>query len=285
MQQSPNSPHIAATVEDIRTAVDAWHRQGLVVGLVPTMGALHKGHLSLVSGIQKSVDKVIVSIFVNPKQFGKGEDFGAYPRDLEKDATLLAELGVDVIYAPTPAVMYPDGFKTTISVADLSTGFEGTHRPGHFDGVATVVSKLLIQTGADKAIFGEKDFQQLAVIRRLARDLDLRTEILVGPLVRDEYGLALSSRNAYLSADELAIARQFNGVLKDLVAKATGGSELRSLEQDATQKLLDAGFSCVDYVSIINPDTLEILEAVSGPARVVATARLGSVRLLDTMAI
>ena len=187
------------TVADLRAAVRGWRAEGLTVALVPTMGFLHEGHLSLVRLGKARADRVVASLFVNPTQFAPGEDFEAYPRDEARDAALLAGAGCDLLYAPTPAEMYPAGFSTTVTVAEVSAPMDGLARPTHFAGVATVVTKLLTQSLPDVAVFGEKDYQQLQVIKRLARDLDLPTEIVGAPTVRAQDGLALSSRNAYLS--------------------------------------------------------------------------------------
>ncbi|NVJ98404.1 MAG: pantoate--beta-alanine ligase [Alphaproteobacteria bacterium] len=273
------------TVADLRAHVKAWRADGLKVGLVPTMGALHHGHLSLVEAIAEKVDRVVVSIFVNPTQFGEGEDFDAYPRTEETDRTKLAGTPASLVFAPNGAEMYPAGFASNISVSGISDRFEGAARPGHFDGVATVVTKLLLQCLPDVAIFGEKDYQQLAVIRRFATDLDIPVEIMAGTLIRENDGLAASSRNAYLNPQEREIAGQFNVILKQLVSDAEKGMALRKTEAKATDALLAAGFKAVDYVSIVDADTLEPLETLSGPARVLAVARIGSVRLLDNMAI
>jgi pantoate--beta-alanine ligase len=199
----PNSPlPIVRTVAELRAQVAGWRKAGQRVGLVPTMGALHEGHLSLVRLAREHAERVVVSVFVNPTQFSPNEDFDAYPRDEAHDAGLLAGVGCDLLFAPGVAEMYPPGFATTVTVAGVSEPLDGTARPGHFVGVATIVSKLLNQCGPDVAVFGEKDYQQLQVIRRLARDLDLPVEIVGGPTARAEDGLALSSRNAYLSAAE-----------------------------------------------------------------------------------
>jgi len=275
---------VVNTVADLRAQVSAWKSEGLRVGLVPTMGALHHGHLSLVSAIAGHVDRIVVSIFVNPTQFGEGEDLDKYHRQMEADRKALSDTPATLVFAPTVEEMYPKGFASTISVAGVTEGFEGALRPGHFDGVATIVTKLLMQCGPDVAIFGEKDYQQLAVIRRFVADLDIPVEILGGALIREPDGLAASSRNAYLSADERQVAGRFNVILKDLVAGVEGGKDLRTAEAEAGKKLIEAGFDTVDYVSIVDPDSLLPLEAHDRAARVLAVARLGGVRLLDNMA-
>ncbi len=274
------------SIKDLRDLVSAWQGDGLRVGLVPTMGALHIGHLSLVHHIARHVDRVIVSIFVNPMQFGAHEDLGAYPRTLDADCAQLADLPCDCVYAPPADEMYPAGFKTQVDVNDISVDYEGANRPGHFTGVATVVCKLLLQSRADAAIFGEKDFQQLAVIRRFVQDLDIECDILEGPLVREADGLACSSRNQYLDTRQRRIAGHFNRRLQDLVQAAADGGDLRACEQACAKALLQDGFDKVDYVTIVDPDTLEPRTgALKSDARVVAAARLGTTRLLDTMAI
>lgn len=266
-------------VADMRKVVAGWRAAGKTVGLVPTMGALHAGHLSLVEATRKAgADHVVVSIFVNPAQFGPNEDLSKYPRQEALDLERLGEVGADLAYLPTVGEIYPDGFVTTVVpsgtiVADL----EATFRPGHFAGVATVVAKLLIQVAPDVAAFGEKDYQQLLVIRRMARDLDIPCRILPVPTVRDEHGLALSSRNAYLTPEQLAIARQLSRVLGDI---ARGSMRI----EDGKARLLRAGFDAVDYLVLRDAETLDA--PVDGRSRrVLAVARLGPVRLLDNMAV
>ena len=278
-------PDVVRTVAELRARVSIAKAEGHKIGLVPTMGALHHGHLSLVDVIGKQCDFVVVSIFVNPTQFGEGEDFDAYPRDELEDLKKLAPTAATLVYAPAVSEMYPDGDMTTVSVSDISQNYEGEHRPGHFDGVATVVSKLLLQCLPDTAIFGEKDFQQLAVIRRFVKDLSIPVSIIGGPIIREEDGLAASSRNVYLDEETRTIAGQFNLILKRLVANAQEGRNLRGAERAAEQALLQAGFDAVDYVSIVDPDTLRPLDTLNRDARVIAVARLQKVRLLDNMAI
>jgi pantoate--beta-alanine ligase len=278
---------IVRTVSDLRAEVAAWREAGLKVALVPTMGALHEGHLSLVKAALDEADRVVASVFVNPTQFAPGEDFEAYPRGEVRDAALLASAGCRLLYAPAPAEMYPDGFATTVTVAGVSGPLEGERRPTHFAGVATVVAKLLIQCGPDVAVFGEKDWQQLQVIRRMARDLDLPVRILGAPTVRAEDGLALSSRNAYLTPGQRPIAGILNRVIKALAEAAAAGEPLEPAEQAAAEVLLEAGFDKVDYVTVRHAETLEPLRpAVGGaPARVLAAAWLGQTRLIDNMAV
>ena len=274
------------TVEALRAQVAAWRRDGLRVGLVPTMGALHEGHLSLVAEALRRADRVVASVFVNPTQFGPGEDYAAYPRGEERDAGLLAGAGCALLYAPSVEVMYPPGFSTTVTVAGVTAPLEGAARPTHFAGVATVVAKLLIQAGADVAVFGEKDFQQLQVIRRLVRDLDLPVEIVGAPTARDDQGLALSSRNAYLSEAELAVARRLNVILRAAAAEARRDQDAPAAAGRAEAALQDLGFQ-VDYVVIADPDTLTPVPAGKLPdvARILAAARLGRTRLIDNLPV
>lgn len=276
---------IVRTVADLRAQVGAWRRAGERIGFVPTMGALHDGHLSLIRLAGGRADRVVASVFVNPTQFGPNEDFDAYPRDEARDAALLAEAGCHLLFAPGVEEMYPPGASTTVTVAGVSEPLDGQARPGHFAGVATVVTKLLNQCAPDVAVFGEKDFQQLQVIRRLVRDLDLPVEIVGGPTARAEDGLALSSRNAYLSAEERQVAGRLNQVLAQALARLRAGEAVAAMEQWAVAELLAAGFRQVDYVEARVPATLARLGPgpASGPIRVLAAARLGRTRLIDNM--
>lgn len=271
-------------IRDIATlhrAVDALKRDGKSVALVPTMGALHDGHLSLVRMGKRVADHVVVSIFVNPTQFGPNEDFAAYPRDEARDAALLADEGVALLWAPDVAVMYPAGHSTHIEVAALGGDYCGAARPGHFDGVATVVAKLFNQVRADVAIFGEKDWQQLAIIRRMARDLDFKLDILGAPIARDRDGLALSSRNAYLSEDQRAAATAFPDALKAAAAAIAGGADVGAALAAAEATIVAGGFDSVDYVALADADSLERLPVFRTPARLLAAARIGKTRLID----
>lgn len=279
---------VARTVEGLRARVQGWRRRGRSVALIPTMGALHEGHLSLVRLAREAADAVVASVFVNPRQFGPAEDYAAYPRDEARDAALLAGAHCDLLYAPMPREMYPAGFSTSISVGGASEGLCGAARPGHFDGVATVVAKLLIQAAPDVAIFGEKDYQQLMVIRRLVRDLDLPVEVLGAPIARDRDGLALSSRNAYLTADQRAIAASLNRRLQGAAEALRGGEAVDAVEALARADLISDGFERVDYVEVRGSDDL----APRGPgpledgnARVFAAAWLGRTRLIDNLAV
>ncbi len=276
---------IVRTIADLRAQVAAWRRADLRVGFVPTMGALHEGHLSLVRLARTRADRVVASVFVNPTQFGPNEDFDAYPRDEARDAGLLESAGCHLLYAPSAAEMYPPGASTTVTVAGVSEPLDGQARPGHFAGVATVVTKLLNQCAPDVAVFGEKDFQQLAVIRRLVRDLDLAVEIVGGPTARADDGLALSSRNAYLSEAERPVAARLNAVLREVLARVRAGEPVAAAEQAAVAALLAAGFRKVDYVEARVPETLERLGPgpASGPVRVLGAAHLGRTRLIDNL--
>lgn len=275
---------IVRTVADLRAQVSAWRQAGLRTALVPTMGALHDGHLTLVRRGRELADRVIATVFVNPTQFGPNEDFSRYPRDEAGDAAKLASAGCDLLFAPTVDVMYPAGFSTSIDVGPVTSRWEGAFRPGHFQGVATVVTKLLLQAGADVACFGEKDYQQLCTIRQLARDLDIPVQIEGVPTVREADGLALSSRNAYLSPEQRQVAGQLNIAMRDAITRLHAGEAVEAVLAAGTQALLDAGFAAVDYLSLVDALTLEPLsEPAAG--RLICTARLGGVRLLDNMAV
>ena len=278
---------IVRTVASLRAPLSAWRARGAPVAGVPAMGALHDGHASLVRLGKLQADRVVASVFVNPRQFGAGEDFDAYPRGEQADAERLTQANCDLMYAPTAAEMYPRGFATTVSVGGVSQGLCGGARPGHFDGVATVVSKLLIQAAPDVAIFGEKDYQQLLVIRRLARDLDLPVRILGAPIARAPDGLALSSRNAYLSQAERAVAPRLHRVLQEAAQALAQGSPLRQVEPDAGAALLRAGFDSIDYLEVRRAEDLARLEPgpLSVPARILAAAYLGRTRLIDNLPV
>jgi len=275
------------TVADLRARVAAWKAAGEKVAMVPTMGALHEGHLSLVELAHTHADRVVASIFVNPTQFVPGEDFEAYPRGEARDAGLLAGAGCDLLYAPGLAEMYAPGFSTTIIVGGVSEALDGTARPGHFNGVATVVAKLLVQCGPNVAIFGEKDYQQLQIIRRLVADLDLPVTIIGGPTRRAPDGLALSSRNAYLTPAERHIAPLLHEVISEVARAVALGGPVGPAETDARSRLEAAGFAPVDYVEVRGAHNLERLGPgpVTGHARVLAAARLGKTRLIDNVAV
>ena len=278
---------VVRTVAALSDTVSGWKRQGFTVGFVPTMGALHEGHLALVREAGRRADRVVASVFVNPAQFAAHEDLGAYPRQEARDADLLAGAGCALMYAPTVEEMYPADASTTVSVGPPAEGLEGACRPQMFGGVALVVAKLLNQVQPDVAVFGEKDYQQLIVIRRMARDLDFATAIVGVPTIRDGHGLALSSRNAYLSEAELEVARRLNGVLAEAGARAGAGQPVNGIEAAAREALLTAGFGHVDYVAIRRADDLAPFAEgiVDGPARVLAAAWLGKTRLIDNMAV
>ncbi len=280
---------IARTLEMLRKSLTALRADGQTVALVPTMGALHEGHLTLVRRAKAQADHVVVSIFVNPRQFGAGEDLDAYPRQLERDAQLLEDEGVSLVWAPAPQEVYPEGYATNISVAGVSEGLCGADRPGHFDGVATVVCKLFNQVAPDMAFFGEKDWQQLAVIRRMARDLDLNwphVDAIYGvPIVREKDGLAMSSRNAYLSPEQRQEAAALPRAMKAAIVELSEGGAADRLLEDMRQDLLASGFDSVDYAELRDADSLAPLASDNGNARLFVAARIGGTRLIDNMEI
>jgi pantoate--beta-alanine ligase len=269
----------------LRAAVDALKSDGKPLVLVPTMGALHDGHMALVEEARRHGRHVAVSIFVNPKQFGPNEDLAAYPRREAKDAQMLSAAGVDILWAPTVDVMYPAGFATNISVSGISDGLDGAARPGHFDGVATVVTKLFNQVRPNIAIFGEKDYQQLAVIRRMVIDLDLGIEIVGMPTQRAEDGLALSSRNAYLSEDERKAALALPRALGEAKRQVEKGGAVDEALAKAVAILTTHGFDPVDYVTLCDAVTLEPMNLLDRPARLLGAAKLGKTRLIDNIAV
>jgi pantoate--beta-alanine ligase len=282
-----SQPQIFRTVADMRAAVARWRGQGERTALVPTMGALHAGHLSLVEAArEKGCARTIVSIFVNPTQFAANEDFGAYPRTFAADMEKLASIGADACFAPVPDEMYPSGFCTkVIPGGPALAGLEDRFRPDHFAGVAQVVAKLLNQAQADCACFGEKDFQQLAVIRRMARDLDISTEICGVTTMREPDGLAMSSRNVYLSPDERRQAVLLSQVLNETATRARAGEDIAGLCAAAAQKIEAGGFA-LDYFEARHADTLApAASLVDGPVRLLVAARLGKTRLIDNMAV
>ncbi len=271
--------------EALGARVRAWREAGETVGLVPTMGGIHDGHLALVRAARAASDRVVASLFVNPAQFGPDEDFSGYPRDEEKDAALIEAAGGELLYAPSVETMYPDGFQTTIKLAEVTQGLCGDHRPGHFDGVATLVAKLFAQCAPDAAWFGEKDYQQLLVVRRLARDLDLAVAVHGVATVREADGLALSSRNAYLDARERAIAPALHRTLTLVAEAVAGGAPPAGETARGHAALLDAGFASVDYIELRDAETLAPVETMTRPARVLAAAWLGRARLIDNVAV
>ncbi|MDR3513502.1 MAG: pantoate--beta-alanine ligase [Caulobacteraceae bacterium] len=284
---SSKPPVIVRTVSALRAQVAAWRSVGERVALIPTMGALHAGHLSLVDLGRERAERAVASIFVNPTQFAPHEDFEAYPREEAKDVQRLADAKCDLLFAPSVEEMYAPGFSTTVSVAGVSAPLDGQARPHHFAGVATIVAKLLIQCGPDIAVFGQKDYQQLQVIRRLVRDLDLPVEIIGGPTVRAEDGLALSSRNAYLSAAERVVAGKLNLILATAVEQLRDGRAVEAVEAEGLAALTAAGFDSVDYLEVRDPDDLSRLGPgpLAGPGRILAAARIGRTRLIDNMAV
>lgn len=276
------------TIRDIgqlKSALLALRVDGQRLALVPTMGALHAGHVALIEEARRQADRVVATIFVNPLQFGANEDLDRYPRREEEDARALDEAGCDLLWLPTSEQMYPPGFGSRIVVGRIGSRWEGEARPGHFDGVATVVAKLFNAVRPEVALFGEKDFQQLAVIRRMALDLNLDVEIIGVATVRDSDGLALSSRNAYLSADErrraLALPRALHKAALDIAA----GREIGATLEEAKQRLCDAGFSTIDYVALVDAADLEPLGVPAGSMRLIAAATIGSTRLIDNIAV
>ena len=260
-------------------------RRGRRLALVPTMGALHAGHIALVEEAKRRADAVAATIFVNPTQFAPGEDFGRYPRREDEDSRLFDQAGCDLLWIPSVEDIYPQGFATSVHVAGLSERWEGEARPGHFEGVATIVAKLLVAVRPDVALFGEKDFQQLAVIRRMAADLGLSVEIVGVPTARDADGLALSSRNAYLSADERSHALALPEALKTARDAILAGVRVPDALEQAKQSLKDAGFSRVDYFALVDAITLEPLEAPRGTMRLIAAAAIGTTRLIDNISV
>jgi len=276
---------IIRRLNDLSPALSPWRRAGEKLALVPTMGALHAGHLALVEAARAKADRVIVSIFVNPLQFNDPNDLARYPRQEESDADELERAGCDLLWLPTAEQFYPEGFATTVSVAGVSDRWEGEHRRGHFDGVATVVSKLFIAAMPDIAIFGEKDWQQLAVIRRMNADLGLPIEIIGHPTMREADGLAMSSRNALLSEEERAIAPALFRMLDELAGSITGGADPTAAIASMIGRLKDAGFGPVDYVALVDSATLEQKIVPGGEMRLIAAAFLGKTRLIDNVSV
>ena len=278
------------SLDMLRKSLAELRADGGSIGLVPTMGALHEGHLTLMRQAKAKCDHVVASIFVNPTQFGPNEDLDAYPRQLAEDSAMLEAEGVALLWAPTVDAMYPPGFVTNISVSTVSEGFCGASRPGHFDGVATVVCKLLNQVMPDMAFFGEKDFQQLAVIRAMACDLDLtrpRVDNIVGvPTVREADGLAMSSRNRYLSPEHRAAATALPNGMKLAIAEIEAGQTPDAALDTLKRVLIESGFDSVDYAALADASSLELLDSTpKAPARLLVAARIGKTRLIDNMAV
>ncbi len=280
------NPAIATvrTIPDLRAQVRAWRLLGLRIGFVPTMGALHDGHITLVKAAKSRCDKVVASIFVNPTQFGPNEDFDAYPRNEAADLDRLAKAHADLAYLPTVDIMYPPGTSTTVNVTGLTEGLCGAARPGHFQGVTTVVTKLLLQVLPDTAFFGEKDYQQLKTITRMARDLDIPTEIVGVPTVREADGLALSSRNVYLSPEQRTQALAIQRTLQTVAKRLADGSDAAAHLAWGRNEILCGGFDSVDYLELCDAEDLTPLRHIGPrPARLIVAARIGKTRLLDNI--
>jgi pantoate--beta-alanine ligase len=278
---------IARTIKELRATVRGWRRRGARIALAPTMGALHQGHLSLIKLARRHGDKVVVSVFVNPTQFGPNEDYTAYPRDEQGDWRKLAGAGAHLLYAPSVREMYPDNFSTRVEVAEISQGLCGASRPHHFAGVATVVAKLFLQCLPDVAVFGEKDYQQLLVIKRLASDLNFPIEVIGAPIVREADGLAMSSRNLYLSERERVIAPQLYHVLRDMAEDLAARRTVEETINAGRLRLEGAGFT-VDYLEVRHSEKLFPLERIlerNAPARIFAAVFLGKTRLIDNMPV
>ncbi|MEO1719833.1 MAG: pantoate--beta-alanine ligase [Pseudomonadota bacterium] len=282
-------PHIVRTVADLRHITQRWRLSGQSIAIVPTMGALHEGHLALIRAAVGQADRTIVSIFVNPKQFAPTEDLDTYPRTFGDDVAAAAAVGTDVIWAPTADAMYPQGFATSVTPEGAALTLEAASRPHFFTGVATVCTKLFLQSAADVAIFGEKDFQQLAVIRQIVRDLDIPLKVVAHETVRESDGLAMSSRNRYLAPEQRKIAPALYQNLCRAAERAQTGDDPKIIEKQCIESLLDAGFDTVDYVEIRHSDTLEKpmpdASKMTGDWRILAAATLGTTRLIDNMPI
>lgn len=276
---------VSRTVADLRSHVAQWHGAGEKVAVIPTMGALHEGHLSLVRAARGRASRVVATLFVNPRQFNSADDLAKYPRDEAADQAKLDSESVDLLFAPDVDEMYPQGFATNIAVSNVSEGLCGAHRPGHFDGVATVVTKLLLQTGADIALFGEKDYQQLTVIRRLVRDLDIPVEIVGVPTVREADGLALSSRNVRLGPAARRVAPALAKALSRAAARIETGSNVVQAIEQAKTAILEAGYSEIEYLELRDAGTLAPVDRLERPARLLAAAWLDDVRLIDNVAV
>ena len=276
---------VIRTSAELREKVAAWKRSGMLVGVVPTMGALHDGHLSLARAARGQSDRVIVTIFVNPMQFNNASDLDKYPRDEAHDLALLEAEGVDVLFAPGVDEVYPEGFATKVTVGGVSEPMEGAMRPGHFDGVATVVSKLFGMTQAGRAFFGEKDWQQLQVVKRLVEDLNIATRIIGCPTIREEDGLAMSSRNVRLSASERAQAPVLYAEMQKAAEAMRAGTPVAEALDAATRAITAGGFGEVEYLELRTVDGLRPATDLSEPARLLAAAWLGDVRLIDNIAV
>lgn len=276
---------VIRTSAELQEKVAGWNRTGMLVGVVPTMGALHDGHLSLARAARAQSDRVIVTIFVNPMQFNNPDDLKKYPRDEAHDLALLDAEGVDVLFAPDVQEVYPDGFATTVSVKGVSEPLEGAFRPGHFDGVATVVSKLFGMTQAGRAFFGEKDWQQLQVVNRLVADLNIPIRVIGCPTIREDDGLAMSSRNVRLSPGDRARAPVLHQAMQAAAAAIRAGTAVDAALTAARAALAGAGFGTVEYLDLRAAATLAPMTALDGPARLLAAVWLGDVRLIDNIAV
>jgi pantoate--beta-alanine ligase len=277
---------VARRVGELRRSIAGWRRAGETVALVPTMGALHAGHLALVARARELCDRAVASIFVNPAQFGPNEDFARYPRDEAGDAAKLVQARCDLLYAPAVEEIYPPGFSTTVTAGAIAEGLCGRFRPGHFAGVATIVTKLLVEAQADVACFGEKDYQQLQVIRRVARDLDIPVRIEGVTTVREADGLALSSRNAYLTPEERAIAPALQRTLREVARRVESGETgIDTAIEAGLAELTRAGFTKIDYLEACDADTLAPLTRLDRPGRILAAAWLGRTRLIDNVPV
>lgn len=276
---------IIRTIADLRTKTKSWRAKGLSIALVPTMGALHEGHLSLIRLAKAKADKAVVTIFVNPTQFNQKSDLENYPRKDAEDIELAEKTGADIIFMPSPPEIYPEGHSTTIRVGGVTDSLCGATRPGHFDGVALVVTKLLLQCLPDMAIFGEKDYQQLLTIKKLVKDLDIPVDIYGAPLVRDEGGLALSSRNARLSEAGKKQALALPRLMKRVISEVEQGADIKATLQKASEDLLKEGFERIDYFEIRDAENLELMDVLDRPARLFAAALIEDVRLIDNMAM
>lgn len=276
---------IERTLAGLRRQTAHWRKADETIGVVPTMGALHQGHLSLARAAREKCDRVIVTIFVNPKQFNDPDDLKTYPRTENEDAQKLESIGVDLIYVPEPDQIYPDSFATTVSVSGLTDMLCGESRPGHFDGVATVVSKLFIQTAADFAFFGEKDYQQLQIVRRMAADLDIPIEVIGCPTIREDDGLAMSSRNLLLSDRSRIRAPVLAEVMEDMREKLRAGAAMAEILPDAKARMMSVGFNGIDYLELRDGGDLSLLEKAKPDARLFAAAWLAGVRLIDNIAV
>jgi pantoate--beta-alanine ligase len=276
---------IARTVADLRREVAAWRERRERVGLVPTMGAIHAGHLALVDAASSDNERVVASLFVNPKQFGPSEDFSSYPRDEAADLAAFEGAGVALVFMPPVEEMYPPGFATNVRVGGVSEGLDGAFRPGHFEGVATVVCKLLLQCLPDAAYFGEKDYQQLLVVRRMARDLDIPVRIAGVPTVREADGLALSSRNVFLSSQERRTAPLLNRALRDVAAEIAARPDDIAASLERGRATLRASGFAVDYLELRDAADLAPLDRLAAPSRLLVAARLGRTRLIDNVAV